>query len=147
MYDFETFERVKAVFVASWRMLQHTLDLNSVFSPIVIQSPPTSIASAPLPDTLHASTSSSQQQQSSSTQETQEKSTTVCLKISKSCSSLDLCGNKIQTSSSRGGSSSGNSAILDAFHHHEVDTNFKRSSSTTAAVSKNNGKSLTAITS
>ncbi|XP_053948280.1 poly(A) RNA polymerase gld-2 homolog B isoform X1 [Anastrepha ludens] len=36
VYDFETFERVKAVFVASWRILQQTLDLNSIFSPIII---------------------------------------------------------------------------------------------------------------
>lgn len=39
VYDFETFERVKAVFIASWRVLQETLNLNSVFSPITISSP------------------------------------------------------------------------------------------------------------
>ncbi|XP_049310982.1 poly(A) RNA polymerase gld-2 homolog B [Bactrocera dorsalis] len=39
VYDFETFERVKAVFVASWRILQQTLDLNSIFAPIIV--PPT----------------------------------------------------------------------------------------------------------
>lgn len=39
VYDYETFERVKAVFVASWRVLQETLDLNSVFSPIMVPSP------------------------------------------------------------------------------------------------------------
>ncbi|XP_011191026.1 poly(A) RNA polymerase gld-2 homolog B [Zeugodacus cucurbitae] len=38
VYDFETFERVKAVFVASWRILQQTLDLNSIFAPIIIPS-------------------------------------------------------------------------------------------------------------
>ncbi|XP_036345463.1 poly(A) RNA polymerase gld-2 homolog A-like [Rhagoletis pomonella] len=36
VYDFETFERVKAVFMASWRMLQQTLDLNAVFAPIIL---------------------------------------------------------------------------------------------------------------
>lgn len=36
VYDFETFERVKAVFVASWHVLQDTLNLDSVFSPLVI---------------------------------------------------------------------------------------------------------------
>uniref|UniRef100_A0A1A9W310 PAP-associated domain-containing protein n=1 Tax=Glossina brevipalpis TaxID=37001 RepID=A0A1A9W310_9MUSC len=35
VYDFETFERVKAVFVTSWRLLQQTLDLNSVFSTVI----------------------------------------------------------------------------------------------------------------
>ncbi|KAL9882315.1 uncharacterized protein ACN427_010194 isoform 2-T7 [Glossina fuscipes fuscipes] len=38
VYDFETFERVKAVFVASWRLLQETLELNSVFSTVIIPS-------------------------------------------------------------------------------------------------------------
>lgn len=33
VYDYETFERVKAVFVSSWHVLQETLDLNSVFLP------------------------------------------------------------------------------------------------------------------
>ncbi|XP_067642222.1 poly(A) RNA polymerase gld-2 homolog B-like isoform X2 [Eurosta solidaginis] len=40
VYDFDTFERVKAVFVASWRILQQTLDLSTIFAPIII--PPTS---------------------------------------------------------------------------------------------------------
>lgn len=45
VYDYETFERVKSVFVASWRILQETLDLNSVFSPIMIPSPASSCIS------------------------------------------------------------------------------------------------------
>lgn len=39
VYDYETFERVKAVFVASWRILQETLDLSSVFSTTLVPSP------------------------------------------------------------------------------------------------------------
>ncbi|KAM7346995.1 uncharacterized protein ACRADG_006689 isoform 2-T4 [Cochliomyia hominivorax] len=46
VYDSETFERVKAVFVASWRTLQETLDLNSVFSPLLITSPCSSTGSS-----------------------------------------------------------------------------------------------------
>lgn len=36
VYDFETFARVKAVFVSSWRILQDTLDLQSIFTPVLI---------------------------------------------------------------------------------------------------------------
>ncbi|XP_073834169.1 uncharacterized protein [Musca autumnalis] len=34
VYDYETFERVKSVFVSSWHALRDSLDLNSVFVPI-----------------------------------------------------------------------------------------------------------------
>lgn len=36
VYDYETFARVKAVFIASWRILQNTLDLQSIFAPIML---------------------------------------------------------------------------------------------------------------
>ncbi|XP_033238890.1 poly(A) RNA polymerase gld-2 homolog B isoform X3 [Drosophila pseudoobscura] len=36
VYDFATFERVKATFVASARALEQTLDINSVFSPLFL---------------------------------------------------------------------------------------------------------------
>ena len=35
VYDSDTFERVKLVFVSSFRVLQETLDINSIFSPLV----------------------------------------------------------------------------------------------------------------
>lgn len=38
VYDCETFERIKAVFIASWKILQETMDLNAIFSPIVTAS-------------------------------------------------------------------------------------------------------------
>ncbi|XP_075154293.1 uncharacterized protein LOC142227936 isoform X2 [Haematobia irritans] len=34
VYDFETFERVKGVFISSWQVLKDSLDLNSVFMPV-----------------------------------------------------------------------------------------------------------------
>lgn len=44
VYDYETFERVKAVFVASWQVLKETLDLHSVFMPITDTSQTSSIS-------------------------------------------------------------------------------------------------------
>ncbi|XP_033248126.1 poly(A) RNA polymerase gld-2 homolog B isoform X2 [Drosophila miranda] len=38
VYDFATFERVKATFGASARALEHTLDINSVFSPHFLEN-------------------------------------------------------------------------------------------------------------
>lgn len=35
VYDSDTFERVKLVFVSSFKILQETLDINSIFSPLV----------------------------------------------------------------------------------------------------------------
>lgn len=38
VYDGETFERVKAVFVTSWKILQETMDLSSIFNPVLKMS-------------------------------------------------------------------------------------------------------------
>ncbi|XP_055909668.1 putative uncharacterized protein DDB_G0289263 [Eupeodes corollae] len=35
VYDYDTFERVKLVFITSYRVLQETLDINSIFTPLV----------------------------------------------------------------------------------------------------------------
>uniref|UniRef100_T1H1L5 Uncharacterized protein n=1 Tax=Megaselia scalaris TaxID=36166 RepID=T1H1L5_MEGSC len=35
VYDGETFDRVKSVFVTSWKILQETMDLNSIFNPML----------------------------------------------------------------------------------------------------------------
>ncbi|XP_059224181.1 poly(A) RNA polymerase gld-2 homolog B [Stomoxys calcitrans] len=65
VYDFETFERVKGVFVSSWRVLKDTLDLNSIFLPDIEQTVQQVLSnfnaeSEPngIDDTIHLSTDS-----------------------------------------------------------------------------------------
>lgn len=58
VYDCETFERVKAVFIASWKILLETLDLNSIFTPIIPNSsPPPSSYSSQVPLNITSSVS------------------------------------------------------------------------------------------